>query len=357
MRIFFIGTMDVPWSPDLQMMKMLEKCGHNVTAFDSCSVMKNYAKAAGSFIEKWQRFHKVLKKPFRTQHFQNLHNKSIGRYQMNRDLVNEVKCGNYDIVLLINAEEVDDKIISSINEYSKTWYLYNNRMSAARHCNAIQKAKASTFASATHSDVFEKFKEENKSSVFLSQGINKGLFRPLSVEKDIDICFVGTATKERVGLIDYIRSNGFKVIHYGSDTENGSIYLEDLVKLYCRSKIVLNLNQSAVGFSDRVFQVMGTGTFLLSEYCQDLEYFFKRKEELDWFSSKEECVDLISFYLEDELTREIIGKTGLVSVFDNFSWEHIIKTMLGIIEESQDHHDLVSPLPFPNAEADISVAS
>jgi len=99
---------------------------------------------------------------------------------------------------------------------------------------------------------------------------------------------------------------------------------------------------------------MGTGTFLLSEYCQDLEHFFKRKEELEWFYSKEECVDLISYYLEDDLAREIIGKTGLVCAFDNYSWEHIIKTMLDIIEGSQDHHDFISHLPFAEVEANIS---
>ncbi len=357
MRILFVGVMDVPWSTDLQMMKELEKCGHNVTAFDYCSVMKNYAKAADSFIKKWQKFHKVLKRPFRTQHLQNIQNKSVGRYQMNRDLMNEVKCGNYDMVLMINAEAVDDKMIPSINEYSKTWYLYNDRLSEARRCDAIQKAKVSNFASATHSDVFEKFKEVNRSSVFLTQGINKELFRPFSVEKEIDVCFVGTATEERRALLDYIRSHGFRVIHYGPGTENDSIYLEDLATLYCRSKIVLNLNRSSVGFSDRVFQVLGTGTFLLSEYCQDLELFFKRKEEVDWFYSKEECVDLISYYLEDELSREIIAKTGLVCVFDNFSWEHVIKKMLHFFEKSQGHPEHISPLPFSNVEENISAVS
>ncbi len=364
MKILFVGVLDVPWSTNIAMMRELEKKGHHVTAFNYRTLMKKYAEAADNFMNKWEKIYKVLNKPLQSQYLQDLYYRSIGRYQMNRDLMNEVKCGSYDLVLMAKADTVDPHTIKDMSKYAKTWYFFMDWLPTAHSCDAIEKAEVSDFASATHSDVYEQFYRVNGSSIFLTQGVDKGLFRPLSVEKDIDVCFVGSATKERVGLIDYLRSRRINVTHYGPATENGAIYMEDLVRLYCRSRIVLNLNQSSIGFSIRVFQVLGTGAFLLSEYCPDLARLFNKKEELDWFHTKEECAELITYYLDHPSDREFIAGTGLSRVQNNYSWEKIIGKMLDAIQEesikgthlSTYHCNSMKPFhPFQTDQDPVSI--
>ena len=76
---------------------------------------------------------------------------------------------------------------------------------------------------------------------------------------------------------------------------------------------------------------MGTGTFLLSKYCSDLERIFKRKVHLDWFNTYEELVELINFYLKNDDVRETIARRGYKYVSENFTWHHTIKNTIDIV--------------------------
>ena len=85
---------------------------------------------------------------------------------------------------------------------------------------------------------------------------------------------------------------------------------------------------------------MGSGSFLLSEYCKDLEKYFKRKIHLDWFKSENELVSLINYYLENDVIRENIAAEGNKFVSENFSWEKIMRIIIDIVKE--DNNTLLS---------------
>ena len=103
-----------------------------------------------------------------------------------------------------------------------------------------------------------------------------------------------------------MKTNKINVICFGPGWRNEPIYLNRLVSKYRKSKIILNFPRQDSGFSDRVFQALGAGSFLLSKFCSDLERVFKKEIHLDWFKTPEECLKLVEFYLEHDNIREKI---------------------------------------------------
>jgi len=107
--------------------------------------------------------------------------------------------------------------------------------------------------------------------------------------------------------------------------------MEELANNYRKSKIILNFTRKGTGFSIRLFQAIGTGSFVLSEYCDDIEKVFNIKKHLDCFNNEPELLQLISYYLKNEVKREEIAKKGSDFVHNNFSWSCIMKKILTTI--------------------------
>ena len=94
--------------------------------------------------------------------------------------------------------------------------------------------------------------------------------------------------------------------------------------LYSHSKIVINFSkvnndmkyitnyerdlQRKTQIKARVFEVLRCGGFLLSEYTPDLDYYFKINKDLVTFSSKENLLEKIKFYLQNNDMRIQIAK-------------------------------------------------
>ena len=123
----------------------------------------------------------------------------------------------------------------------------------------------------------------------------------------------------------------FEGLRPGFGWEKKPVYIDELSKLYNEAKVVLNFTRGNIGFSDRVFHVLGTKSFLISEYCNDLKKFFKKGFHLDWFKTTEQLKNLIQFYLKNKDLREKIAKNGYKLLINNFTWEKVAEKILNII--------------------------
>ena len=203
-----------------------------------------------------------------------------GRREMNKDLLEKVKKNHYDLVFLSKVSGVDFHIIDEINKYSKTWYFFMDPKGRAKRMKAHKYAEKSAWASATFSDVNEFFKKHGANTIWLTQGLNKELFYFEKSVKKLDVVFVGHADRKRKKIINFLAKNNVRIACFGSGWTNKPVFTEELVKIYRSARIVLNICRPGSGFSIRVFQAMGTGSFLLSEHCSDLEKIFQRKKHL-----------------------------------------------------------------------------
>ena len=60
----------------------------------------------------------------------------------------------------------------------------------------------------------------------------------------------------------------------------------------------------------RNFEISGCGSFCLTEYADDLERYYEIGREVECFSSSNEAVEKIRYYLEHGAEREEIARAG-----------------------------------------------
>lgn len=338
MNILFVGVLDVPWSTNVEMKKALIELGHQVDSF-------NYRSIADNHIPAWQRnaiftvFFNKLFSLFRRldwlpKGMRGLYFSILGRRVMHNLLMEQVGSKNYDLVLLAKTDTVNPATIAEISRHVNTWYYFMDPMDQVDRITAAWYATSATYASASFSDVWELFLQHNPNSHWMTQGIDPDTFYPLEgVEKTIDVMFAGTRTAKREEYLQKIRERGIKVTCYGAGWENTAIYQSELVNKYRQSRIVLNLCRDGRGFSVRVFQVLGTGSFLLSEYCEDLEQIFEKGKHLDWAETAEEMADKVQHYLNHYEEREAVAIEGCSFVYKEKTWNKLMSALLKEMEK------------------------
>ena len=93
-------------------------------------------------------------------------------------------------------------------------------------------------------------------------------------------------------------------------------------------------DQVELCFSNRTWITLGCGGFLLTRYVPGLENIFTNKKHLVWYHNIEECLDLISEYLKEDVEREKIKEEGYRYVHENYTYDHIAKRILWWMENS-----------------------
>jgi spore maturation protein CgeB len=93
-------------------------------------------------------------------------------------------------------------------------------------------------------------------------------------------------------------------------------YLEytEAHKVYSSSKIILGLQNQRTQLTQRTYEILGSGGFLLTTDTDEIRRLFVPGRHLVTASSSEETVELIKYYLKHPDQREKIQKQGLQAV-------------------------------------------
>jgi len=337
MKILFVGVFSISWSTNHDMVRALRKKNHKVIKFDfRLMALKNIKLKSTFYANRFKKKFDIIftYRTYLPNIFRNLRYFLFGNWRMNKQLLKLVKSQNFDLVFFSKADNMNYKIITKINRYSKTWYYFMDPIYISNKIRAYKYSNLSFYSSASTTANYLLFKREGANCYYITQGVDLEIFKPSNIKenKEIDVLFVGAKTLKRKKYVDYLLKNGVNIVCYGKGWNNKSIFLEELVDKYRKSKIILNFHKEDSGFSIRVFQVIATGSFLLSEYCSDLERIFEKAVHLDWFNNAEECLKLIKFYLENEETREKIRKEGYRLVSQKYSWEKVMDYIIEIVE-------------------------
>lgn len=104
---------------------------------------------------------------------------------------------------------------------------------------------------------------------------------------------------------------------------------EDLAKIYNSSKINLNINlQGKSSLNYRVFEVLASGGFLLTDERLDLENYFKISKHLETYKTTEDLMDKIDFYLKNPNISKKIAILGRNEVFKKHTFDSRAKAVL-----------------------------
>lgn len=324
-KLLFVGVFSKRSSNNLPQKEEFEKAGYDVTLFD---YRINFSL---SFYEKILWAFRRL--PF-SKYFNFLFYSTSSRLLLKKNLLKIVSKNEFDLIFLSKTEELDYRIIPELNKYSNTYYYFMDPLKTSRIIFADEYASRATFSSATFSEVVTQFKKKGANAKQIVQGIELKQFSEAKKvrKKYFDVIFAGTIDKKRKNFINYLTKHGVSVEVFGKGFKNGPIYNEDLMVEYARSKIILNLARNGTGFSVRVFEALGSGSLLLTSYVSDLNLYFSKENDLDWFSSKEECLFLIKWYLSNDSLRNEIARKGQSLVLKKFTWANQIKSIISFIE-------------------------
>lgn len=190
---------------------------------------------------------------------------------------------------------------------------------------------------------------------FARHGIEQSSFLPFAAtarqkpqpeEKTYDLCFVGDPDMRRLFCLEKLSAHN--LIVYGKRWERylpiaspqlaskivtENIYGDKLTELTRSSRIVLNItkplsNSLETGITDRIFEVMACGTFILSDHCAELESIFKIGDELVSFDSSEDMQQKVSYYLHHPELREQVCQKAWDAIQAQHLWQHRVQAIL-----------------------------
>jgi spore maturation protein CgeB len=216
----------------------------------------------------------------------------------------------------------------------------------------------------TYSKAVDWYRTAGFSNVLLSQwACNTHEYKPVDVVKDIDVSFVGQKKSGRVKVLDQLRAAGINVECFGFGWPNGKISQEQMLEIFSRSKICLNLTDrksladpSVIGrifmkrsitrlvpdfhlidnlraylhfpiihTHARPFELAGCGAFTISGWSEDIGNYYREDKEMVFYRSTEDLIAKTKQYLADDGAREAIAKSGFERTIKEHTYEERFK--------------------------------
>ncbi|MBI1975149.1 MAG: glycosyltransferase [Parcubacteria group bacterium] len=268
----------------------------------------------------------------------------IGKKAWNEGLLELVKKEKPDLFFaFMYSEEFDKKVLDEVKKITTSvgwfaddhWRLYNYSRSYAPHF---------TWVVTTWSKAPNEYARCGIRNVIRSQwACNASAWKPVAVPKDIDVSFVGQKNRSRERLVHLLNRAGFNVYVRGFGWPGGVLPKDEMLSVFSRSKINLNLNNPIPLFAKksigrlffkpdmnryvpdwylvsnvrtwfhmrtpqikaRLFELAGCGAFVVSGYADDLGRYYRENEEMVFYRSPRELVEKVRYYLsrEDERAR------------------------------------------------------
>jgi hypothetical protein len=181
-----------------------------------------------------------------------------------------------------------------------------------------------------HRNYLAHFAEHPQENVhWLPYACDLELFKPIEVERDLDVAFVGqlkAATTGRALTIQRL-ANRYKM-------NEPKYYLrEEIPGVYARAKIVLNM-PLADDLNFRTFEAMSCGAMLLTRRVNNgQELLFQEGVHYAAYADEQEMFEKIDYYLAHPAERKGIAAAGLAEIQAHHCLEQRIAEILSIVQE------------------------
>ena len=107
-------------------------------------------------------------------------------------------------------------------------------------------------------------------------------------------------------------------------------YIKEMPKVFATSKININISLRSIltGIPLRVIDILGAGSFCLTNYQTELSEYFENGRELVWFESPDDMIDKAEYFLSHDDEREHIAANGLEAAEKFFSYDVLLPKIL-----------------------------
>jgi spore maturation protein CgeB len=173
---------------------------------------------------------------------------------------------------------------------------------------------------------------------------------PAAPAADIDVSFVGTVSpdhRQRIALLEAVAER-FDLKLFGNPPQalaassplhrcfQGEVWGADMYQALRRSKITLNSHIDMAGREAgnmRLFEATGIGTFLLTDFKDNLHTLFAPDREVAVWRSVDDCLAAIDRALGDDAQREEIARAGQARTVAQHTYRNRTSEILGFVEQ------------------------
>jgi spore maturation protein CgeB len=175
-------------------------------------------------------------------------------------------------------------------------------------------------------DALKKYGVEGAVPLYLPEGANPEIHRPLDLEQTIDVSFVGQCYGNRPGIIRRLGEAGIRVEAFGYGWPAGPLSIEGMVRIYSQSRI--NLGFGGVdGYDEtyclkgRDFEIPMSGGLYLTEYHPELETVYDLGREIVTYRGFDDLVERTRQLLAHPDEAEAIRQAGFRRARREHTWE------------------------------------
>lgn len=281
------------------------------------------------------------------------------KYELQKKLIEFVNMIEPDIVFFILMK---DEFSFETLDYLKSKYITINWFCDDQwRFDSFTKYYAPHFTYSVTTDKFalSKYTNINYKNVILSQWASFGYSENLdfeSIEYKYDVSFIGGISGYRKWIIKELSKKGIKVECFGSGWENGKVSFEKMKEIFKTSKINLNISNSIsydirYVFSNlrsirnlykfvrtqkkveqikaRNFEIPAYGGFQLTNYSSSLEDYFQIGDGVAIYTSLEDLVLQINYYLYNEEERKRNMINGYKTAINRDTYLNRLKIIFG----------------------------
>lgn len=248
-----------------------------------------------------------------------IENKILTHRQRDNQIIELCKINKPDLVLFSKCNTVNINVIHECNNICKTalWYMdhiYNMNE------ELLEKVKYCSYNFISRWDPYYKAKNINKNTFFLQEGFDNenNIYIP-NIEQIYDVTFIGTITGNGC---HFDREDYYKNIHF---QVFNNVYNLEHSKIVCQSKINLNFSEGD-GTSDRLYKLLASKGFVLTQPWKNIESEFKVGIDLDIFTSIDDLKNKINYYINNDKLRDEISENGYKTVqkYNRIQWAKVI---------------------------------
>ena len=302
----------------------------------------------------------------------------VGRKRWNQELLSLAKKEKPDMLFaFMYTDEFEPAALDALKEMATTvaWFAddYWRFWSYSRRW-----APHFTYAVTTYPRAVEWYQKAGYKNVILSQWAHntKLCLQPttynLQPAHDIDVSFLGQHKRARARAVNALREAGIEVKTFGTGWPSGRVSHEEMLRIFARSKINLNLNdrpglwepaslariflkksinrlvpdlhifQNTKAYLHiknphihaRPFELAGCGAFVISGWAEGMEQYYEPDREMVFYHSTKELVEKTKMYLARPEDRARIAKAG----YDRTLREHTYEKRFATLFERMKFH-------------------
>ena len=238
--------------------------------------------------------------------------------KINKEIIYLTKSFEPDLVFVLKGEAIKKETINAIkNQGIKTvlWYPDDPRF-----FNTYVKYLAPNYdyVFASSQKALKNYKSIGvKKASYLTFACEPTIHKKLKINPKKEVTFIGSYMPSRIRLFKSLKKAPFNFEIYGpnwhlaSIKSNPAVYGPEMVKVVNNSKINLNIHATrGYGPNMRLFEVTGSGGFLITDDTENIGKFFKADKDIVIYKDAKELIELIEYYLDNKRKAREIADSG-----------------------------------------------